>query len=87
MPTTKPRYTFTDTGELEELLNAAQRVWPEVSDRRLLMLRLAEEGGAALGLAPEQRTAEERAARLELAFERIASLVDMDVLLSGEAWR
>lgn len=44
MPTTRPRYTFTDTGELSELLDAAQRRWPEVRDRKDLLLRLATTG-------------------------------------------
>src|SRR5438874_2398219 len=38
MPTTKPRYTFTDTGDLEALLDAAGRRWPEISDRKALLL-------------------------------------------------
>lgn len=87
MPTTKPRYTFTDTGELEELLNAAQHVWPEVSDRRALMLRLAQEGGNSLGLSRERRDAADRRARMQAALDRIPSLVDVDVLMSEEAWR
>ena len=87
MPTTKPRYTFTDTGELEELLDAAQHIWPDVSDRRLLLLRLAEEGGQALGLDADQRVADERRARAAAALRRMPSLIDSEVLLSDEAWR
>lgn len=34
VPTTKPRYTFTDTGNLNELLNAAARRWPKITDRK-----------------------------------------------------
>jgi hypothetical protein len=48
MPTSKPRYMLTDTGDLSELLDAAQRRWPEVTDRKALLLRLAEEGGQAI---------------------------------------
>jgi hypothetical protein len=44
MPTTKPRYTVTDSGAVSELLDDAQRRWPEVRDRKLLLLRLAEVG-------------------------------------------
>ena len=48
MPTTKPRYTVTDSGPVSKLLDEAQRRWPEISDRKELLLRLAEAGGEAL---------------------------------------
>ena len=48
MPTSKPRYTFTDTGELSEQLNEAQRRWPTVHDRKELLLRLAATGREAI---------------------------------------
>jgi hypothetical protein len=58
MPTSKPRYTLTDTGELSELLDAAQRRWPEVTDRKALLLRLAAVGGESIsGAAAERRAA------------------------------
>jgi hypothetical protein len=87
MPTTRPRYTFTDTGELEALLDAAQRRWPEVSDRKTLLLRLAEEGGSALGLDAERPDVAERRRRMEAALQRIHSLVDVDTLSADDAWR
>ncbi len=87
MPTTRPRYTFTDTGDLEALLDAAQRRWPEVSDRKALLLRLAEEGGSSLGLEAKRLDVEEQRKRTQAALERLRSLVDVDVLLSDGAWR
>ena len=87
MPTTRPRYTFTDTGDLEALLDAAQRRWPEVSDRKTLLLRLAEEGGAALGLDAERLDVDQRRARAQAALKRLRPLVDAEVLLSDDAWR
>ncbi len=48
MPTTKPRYTLTDTGKLSEQLDEAQRRWPDVRDRKELLLRLAAAGRAAI---------------------------------------
>jgi hypothetical protein len=87
MPTTKPRYTFTDTGGLEALLDSAQRHWPEISDRKTLLLRLAEEGRSALGLQTERVEATERRQREEAALERLRSLVDAELLLSDTAWR
>lgn len=44
MPTTRPRYTVTDTGALREQLDQAQRRWPDVHDRKQLLLRLVAAG-------------------------------------------
>jgi hypothetical protein len=63
MPTTKPRYTVTDTGEMSRLLDEAQRRWPEVTDRKALLLRLAAAGREAI----EREAAERRAAVRETA--------------------
>jgi hypothetical protein len=48
MPTTRPRYTVTDTGELSDLLDRAQQRWPEVRDRKALLLKLAAAGQVAI---------------------------------------
>jgi ABC-type hemin transport system substrate-binding protein len=63
MPTSKPRYMLTDTGDLSELLDAAQRRWPELTDRKALLLRLAEAGGKAIAA----ETAKQHAAIAETA--------------------
>jgi hypothetical protein len=55
MPTTKPRYTITDTGAVSEQLDDAQRRWPEVRDRKELLLRLAAAGRAAIAREIDQR--------------------------------
>lgn len=55
MPTTRPRYTLTDTGALRAQLDHAQRRWPGVRDRKELLLRLADAGQKAI-----EREAEER---------------------------
>ena len=86
MPTSKPRYTFTDTGDLEALLDAAGRRWPEITDRKALLLRLADEGGSALGLDDEQLAVEGRRERVRAALKRLPSLVDAELLLSDRAW-
>jgi hypothetical protein len=85
VPTTRPRYTVTDTGHTAELLDLAQRAWPEVTDRRQLLLRLTEVGGEAL----ESRLTDhdQRRERQRLGLERAARLVDVDALLGDEAWR
>lgn len=58
MPTSKPRYMLTDTGKLSDLLDAAQRHWPQLTDRKALLLRLAETGAEAIAAeAAKQRAA------------------------------
>src|SRR5437870_2963195 len=84
VPTVKPRYTLTDTGHLREVLDAAQRRWPEITNRKALLLRLVEQGHESLGL--EEHAAEERHKRAQLALARIPSLVDAELLLSDQAW-
>lgn len=86
MPTTKPRYIFTDTGSLNELLNAAARRWPEITDRKELLLRLAREGHDALMLGELSRSADQRREQALAALRRIPALVDTDLLLSDRAW-
>ncbi len=85
MPTTRPRYTVTDTGETAALLDLAQRVWPEITDRRQLLLRLTQAGGRMLeaGLADDAARAERQRAGLT----RAARLVDVDELIGDGAWR
>lgn len=56
MPTTKPRYTVTDTGELSEQLDQAQRRWPDVHDRKELLLRLAAAGRDAIEHEASERS-------------------------------
>lgn len=84
MPTVHPRYTVTDTGGTAELLDLAQAAWPEITDRRLLLLRLAEYGGARL--VEERNGVEGRKDRQRRGLERAARLVDVDVLLGDDAW-
>jgi hypothetical protein len=55
MPTTKPRYTITDTGAVSEQLDEAQRRWPEVRDRKELLLRLAAAGRSAIAKEIDRR--------------------------------
>lgn len=55
MPTTKPRYTLTDTGELSEQLDRAQRRWPDAADRKELLLRLVAAGSEVLDTEVEDR--------------------------------
>jgi hypothetical protein len=55
VPTTRPRYTLTDTGVLREQLDEAQRRWPDVRDRKELLLRLAEAGRNAITREAEER--------------------------------
>ena len=87
MPTTQPRYTVTDTGEMRDFLDLAQRRWPEVSDRRQLLLRLAGVGAGQVAAELAGRSREERSERQRIALRRAGELVDADLLLSDGAWR
>lgn len=71
MPTTKPRYTLTDTGELSDLLDRAQVRWPEVHDRKELLLRLATAGDEAIRrqAADRVRAIEETAGALSGVYQ------------------
>lgn len=84
VPTTHPRYTVTDTGETAELLDLAQQAWPEITDRRQLLLRLIETGGAALRIELEGRA--HRGARQRRDLEHGPKLVEVDVLLGDAGW-
>ncbi len=87
MPTTQPRYTVTDTGEMRDFLDLAQRRWPEVSDRRQLLLRLAGVGAGQVAAELAGRCREERSERQRIALRRAGELIDADLLLSDGAWR
>jgi len=57
VPTSKPRYTLTDTGDLAEMLDLAERRWPDTADRKLLLLRLATAGAKSVESDVAARTA------------------------------
>jgi hypothetical protein len=87
MPTSKPRYVVTDTGATAEMLDRAQQAWPEVTDRKQLLLRLAALGRDAIEVRDAGLTAHQRRAAQREALEHAPSRVDLDVLLGDEAWR
>lgn len=71
---------------MREMLDAAQAAWPEITNRKSLLLRLADTGAHTL----EQRVEEERArarSRSQLeALSRASELIDVDALLGDAAW-
>lgn len=85
VPTTRPRYTVTDTGQTAQLLDLAQRAWPLVTDRRQLLLRLTEAGGRML--EAELAAQDQRRERQRIGLERASGLVDADELVGDSAWR
>lgn len=87
VPTTRPRYTVTDTGHVAEMLDAAQREWPEVEDRRQLLMKLAELGSQHVEHRLTREEARARAERQRAAMREIRDMIDVEVLLSDEAWR
>jgi hypothetical protein len=87
VPTTRPRYSITDTGSVRELLNDAQRRWPDVQDRKELLLRLARMGHDSLRSDQAEAEASERRERQRSALERLPTLVDTEYLLADRAWQ
>lgn len=71
MPTSKPRYTLTDTGDLSQQLDRAQRRWPDVRDRKQLLLNLAATGSEAIEqeAATRRRAVEQTAGILSGVYE------------------
>jgi hypothetical protein len=87
VPTTHPRYTVTDTGDLRDMLDLAQRRWPEVNDRRQLLLLLTAAGHAVIASDLSAEAGAQQRRRQREALSRADELVDVDVLLSDAAWR
>lgn len=87
MPTTRPRYTIADTGEVSEMLDLAGRAWPEVTERKELLLRLTSEGHDAVKRRLADSAGVRRQAAQLKALGRGAALVDVDLLLGDAAWR
>ncbi len=75
---------MTDTGKTAELLDLAQRAWPEVHDRKELLLRLAEAGAGVV--QQTLREQESNRALRRAAVMRSRGMLDADVLLSDQAW-
>lgn len=75
MPTTRPRYTVTDTGNLREQLDQAQRRWPDIHDRRQLLLRLVAAGRESI-----ERDAIERIAAVRETAGSLTGIYQLDEL-------
>jgi hypothetical protein len=86
VPTTRPRYTITDTGTVEEMLDLAQQRWPGV-ERKELLLRLTREGRDVVARELGERERAARGVRQRAAMRELSALVDADVLLSDAAWQ
>lgn len=87
MPTSKPRYAITDTGDVEHMLDRAHERWPEVADRKALLLRLAEAGSETVRRELDESRFERLGERQGAALDAMANLVEPGVLLGDEAWR
>jgi hypothetical protein len=86
MPTTPPRYTITDMGSLRDLLDDAQIRWPDVRDRKELLLRLAQAGHESLGHERVQTEASIRLERQRTALAELQRLVNWDAIRDDQAW-
>jgi hypothetical protein len=86
VPTTRPRYTITDTGPVSHLLDDAQRRWPAVKDRKELLLRLARAGHESLRLDRAEEEARDRRERQHAALASLQRAVDWDSIRDDQAW-
>jgi hypothetical protein len=87
MPTTKPRYVVTDTGPTAAMLDRAQQAWPDVDDRKELLLRLAALGRDTLAARDAELARHQRRAAQRDALTHASARVDVGMLLGDEAWR
>jgi hypothetical protein len=87
MPTSQPRYTVTDTADMRKMLDLAHRRWPEIEDRRQLLLRLAATGAQQLVAEFDAEASRDRRTRQQQALARAGRLIDAEALLSDSAWR
>jgi hypothetical protein len=69
------------------MLDLAHRRWPDVQDRRGLLLRLAGAGAERVASELDAAAAESRRERQRQALSRAAELIDAEALLSDGAWR
>jgi hypothetical protein len=86
VPTTRPRYTITDTGAVAEMLDRAQARWPD-ADRKELLLRLTRAGSDVVARELGERERALQGERQRVAMRELSELVDAGVLLSDAAWR
>jgi hypothetical protein len=65
------RYTVTDTGELSDQLDEAQRRWPQIRNRKELLLKLTAAGRDAIERErlDRARAVEETAGALSRVYE------------------
>jgi hypothetical protein len=68
------------------MLDLAERAWPEVSDRKELLIRLAACGHEIVASRVAAGDAEVRRERQREALQRAADLVDAELLFSDAAW-
>lgn len=69
------------------MLDAAQRRWPDVRDRKELLLRLTAAGSDAIAAEAAGEERGRRRERQQEALRRAKELVDAEVLLADSAWR
>ncbi len=69
------------------MLDLAQRRWPDVHDRRQLLLRLTRIGASRIAAELDGAAFRPQRERQVEALRRARQLLDAEVLLSDAAWR
>lgn len=63
MPTTRPRHTITESPEIEQTLDDAAELWPELRlDRAALLRKVIEAGHETIAHSKDEAAAARRAA-------------------------
>lgn len=78
---------MTDTGALREMLDEASRAWPDVADRKQLLLKLAAEGREAIAERLDQVDGTRRRDAQRVALGRATALIEVDALLGDAPWK
>jgi hypothetical protein len=69
------------------MLDLAERVWPEITDRKALLYRLARVGEDEVRARDNAASHAARRDRQRIALSRAAGLVEVGDLLVDAAWR
>jgi hypothetical protein len=69
------------------MLDLAQRRWPEIKNRRQLLLRLTRAGAEGIAVELDAAAAESRRERQRQALARAPGLIDTETLLGDAGWQ
>lgn len=69
------------------MLDLARRAWPDIAERKELLLLLAGEGRDAVKQRLDEADGADRRAAQRDALERAGTMLDIEALLGDSAWQ